>query len=308
MGIKLLQSCPGILLQTFSPLGWWDIYARKQIRAAVAGFRPQVVQAHLARGAYVAGKICTGLRIPLAVKTHNYVDLKYYRQVDCFIATTVDQQNYLVRRGIDRDKIEVIPNFSSLPAADNVSAARNNAELAIISYGRLVRKKGFHVLLKALRAFIDSGRNATLRIGGDGPERPALMKLCGELGLEKQVRFCGWIDDIAAFARNADIFVLPSLDEPFGIAILEMMACGMPIIATRTRGPLEILHTDMAYLVDPDDPGAIMKALCLALDQRVVCRQKAEKSLQVYRESYAGSVVIPRIIRLYCKLARASSD
>lgn len=85
-----------------------------------------------------------------------------------------------------------------------------------------------HVLLKAFRRFLDEGNRAALHIGGDGPERKHLQQLAVTLELGRNVKFHGWVDDTGSFIKRSDVMVLPSLDEPFGIVVLEVMAKGRP--------------------------------------------------------------------------------
>lgn len=301
-GIDQLKAASSMHVESFSPLGWWDVIAQHKIRSAIARHKPDIVQAHLARGAYIAGKACASLNIPLIVKTHNYVDLKYYKNVHCFIATTADQQQYLLTQGIDNKRIEIIPNFSSLPAIDKVMSTTNK-KLVFASYGRMVRKKGFHILVQAFRTLIDSGLVAELRIGGDGPEQKSLESLCNKLGLDGIIKFTGWVEDVTIFLKDADIFVLPSLDEPFGITVLEAMAMGKPIIATRTRGPSEILDDDIAYLVEPGDIAMLANMLNRVASKENERRKKAEHALETFRQKYTADVVVPRLIALYKELA-----
>jgi len=307
MQLSRLRSIPELHIDTVAPFGWWDIFARRRICSALARYRPQVVQAHLARGAYLAGKACAQLQIPLVVKTHNYVDLKYYGQVDCFIATTADQKNWLRDHGVAGGKIRIIPNFSSLPPAPAI-AASGKAGMTIASYGRLVKKKGFHMLLQAFKILADSGARAILRIGGEGPEREALTRLSARLGLDQQVKFCGWVEDVQEFAKMADLFVLPSLDEPFGIVILEMMAMGKPIVATRTQGPMEILDDNTAWLVEPGNVSALAAALIDAANRESERAARAMQALHLFKNKYAESVVVPQIVSLYQSVIGAGSE
>jgi len=305
--LSQLRFIPEIHIDTVAPFGWWDFLARRHICSAIARHRPAVVHAHLARGAYIAGRACALLKIPLVVNTHNYIDVKYYTHVDCFITATIDQKYYLLNCGIDERRIRVIPHFSSIRPLHTITPSAR-PQLIISSYGRFVRKKGFHILLRAFKIVIDSGKKISLHIGGDGPERSSLTKLCAQLGLDQYVRFCGWIEDVEDFVKTADICVLPSLDEPFGIAVLEMMAMGKPIVATRTQGPMEILDNNTAWLVAPGDVDALASALIDAADHETERLSKAGQALQVFRGKYTEGVIMPRILSLYLSLAGAPSE
>jgi len=246
----------------------------------------------------MAGKICKKNNFPLVVKTHNYVDLKYYKNVDIFITTTKDQQKYLHQEGVLPEKTIVIPNFSRLPAVEAVSHHVNDP-LVIASCGRMVEKKGFHILLKAFNKVIESGAQVSLRLGGDGEEKNNLQRLCEDLGISDHVEFCGWVDSISDFLEKADIFALPSLDEPFGIIVLEAMAKGKPLISTRTQGPSEILDEETSYLVETGSVEALAKALSLAISDKDGRLKKAEKALCVFNKAYSENVVVPKILQVY---------
>ena len=275
----------------------WDLWAQRTIREQVRQFSPQVMQAHLARGARIGGAICTSLNVPLTVKTHNRVNLKYYPHVDHFIATTAAQKAYLVEHGIARDRVSIIPNFSALAAVDDVAVAHQ--PIRFCSYGRMVHKKGFDVLLRAFRQFLDRGNQGVLQIGGEGAERDALEKLTTELKLNAHVEFVGWITNPAVILDACDVFVLPSLDEPFGIVLLEAMARGKAIIATRTQGPLEIFDNSTAWLVDIGDDIGLADALSYAAQHPETVREKSVAALRCFKQTYSTESVIPRILGVY---------
>lgn len=293
-----LTACAAIQSTCVNVRGNWDFPAGWQIAAKIREFGPAIIQAHLARGAYFGGAAGRKLRIPVIVKTHNYVDLKYYRHVDYLVTTTADQRDYLLAHGVASERIEVIPNFSSLkPYARTVQP--DYGSLRVLSFGRMVKKKGFDVLLRAFATFIDQGHTATLTLGGDGPERSALEHLATALGIESHVVFSGWVDDVGSALRNADVFVLPSLDEPFGIAVLEAMAHDLPIIATRTKGPLEILDAATGYLVPIGDAATLAEALVGIVAAPEDAVRRARAALDRFKSRYTREVVVPLYERLY---------
>lgn len=286
-----------IQIAPFPVMGWWDLYHASRIRNAIRQFNPDIVHAHLARASYIAGRACRSLQLPLVVKTHNYVKLKYYRNVDHFITTTHDQKRYLMDHGVDNSIISVIPNFSSIATGE--ANNRSSDGLQFAAYGRLVKKKGMHILLKAFRQYLDAGNSASLHIGGEGPERPALVALSETLGLQKNVVFHGWIDNPADFISHYDIMVLPSLDEPFGIVVLEVMAGCRPLVATRTKGPMEILHENCAYLVAPGNVRALYEALCEVSTHPEERNRRALAAQSLFIDRYSEAKVVPAIIATY---------
>ena len=118
--------------------------------------------------------------------------------------------------------------------------------------------------------------------------------------------FCGWIDNVVAFLADADLFVLPSRIEPFGIVILEAMACGVPIVATRVSGPLETLDEHTALLVPSDDPAALAEAMMAVFDAPDAAGARAHAALASFKANYAESAVMNRYLVACGRLAESS--
>ena len=143
---------------------------------------------------------------------------------------------------------EVIPRFSCVePIAE---AVRRSKITKIFAAGRFVRKKGFDYLLKAIPEVLASDRRIQFQIAGDGPDFDELKQLQSELKLEDKVRFLGFRDDVPLLMKQSDLFLMPSLSEPFGNILLEAMATGTPIVTTRNDGALHLLNSETAIFVD----------------------------------------------------------
>lgn len=280
----------------------WDVFALRTIRQQVRNFSPQLMQAHLARGAHIGGQVCKTLALPLTVKTHNLVKLKYYRHVNHFIATTAAQKDYLVTHGVAATRVSIIPNFSALTPVSEAPLPR--MPVRFCSYGRMVKKKGFDILLRAFRVFLDSGNHGFLQIGGEGEERAALERLAMTLELSAHIQFIGWVSEPAKTLDACDVFVLPSLDEPFGIVLLEAMARGKAIIATRTHGPLEIFDETSAWLVEIGDTESLTRAMIDAARHPETIHQKSRASLTQFIQTYSADAVVPRILGVYEEMLR----
>ena len=187
-----------------------------------------------------------------------------------------------------------------------IAKAPRQTDGVVKTLGRFVHKKGFDVLLHAAAHAAAQGATFRLEIGGDGPERSSLKALAARLGIGDRVTFCGWIDDVAAFLADADLFVLPSRIEPFGIVILEAMACGVPIVATRVSGPLETLDEHTALLVPSDDPAALAEALMAVFDAPDAAGARAHAALASFKANYAESAVMDRYLAACRRLAESS--
>lgn len=131
----------------------------------------------------------------------------------------------VVPNGIDLARIAAVP-----PAAE---------EWDVIFTGRLIRDKNVDLLLRALVPVREEVPDLRALIVGDGPERPALERLARDLGLSGAVTFAGFLpdhDSVIAAMKASRVFVLPSTREGFGIAALEAMACGVPVVTTDHPG------------------------------------------------------------------------
>lgn len=295
---RRLRGIPNLELAPIRVLGTWDPLASWAIHRALRRFAPQIVHVHLARAAKLAGRAAHALGKPVVTKLHNYVNLKYYGNIDWFNVTTDSQRRYLREKRVPEERIRVIPNFSTLLCARKVpEPAAEPIDLA--SYGRFVHKKGFDLLLQAFAQLRPSFPQLRLRLGGAGEEEAALKAQVAELGLSEAVTFVGWVEDVPQFLAPADLFILPSRDEPFGIVVLEAMACGVPIVSTRTQGPLEILDEETAWMCAVDDAEDLARTIARALRDPQQRHERARWALKRYRERYHEDAVIPQLLALY---------
>jgi glycosyltransferase involved in cell wall biosynthesis len=303
--LPLLRAIDGLTIRTVRVWGAWDPFAARTIARALRAHQCAIVQCHLARAAHLGGRAARMLGLPTLAKTHNYVDLRYYRAIDRLVPTTRSQQRYLLDHGIDASRVARIPNFTRLPRA----AVRPQVTCEVprvLALGRLVEKKGFDVLLEALALVARAAKQLDVTIAGDGPQRAALEARARTLPDNIAVHFVGWRDEVATLFKRSDLFVLPSRDEPFGIVVLEAMAAGVPIIATQTAGPLEILNADTAVLVPIGDVQALALAIGQFLDDRSAAQRRAVLAADVYETTYSAAAVVPIYEALYTDMLEAS--
>ncbi len=144
----------------------------------------------------------------------------------------------------------------------------------IVAMGRLVPEKGFEALVRAVARM--QTKDATLTILGDGPERQRLEDLVSSLGLENRVVFAGFQRNIWPHLDRAKCFAHAAHSEAFGLVVAEALARGLPVVATRSDGPSEILNTDgLGRLV----PNGDIDGMALALDETLACPGAPEPRL-----------------------------
>ena len=171
------------------------------------------------------------------------------------------------------EKVEVIYNpvvtpdliAQSLEPVDHPWLTSRDVPV-ILSVGRLKAPKDFATLIRAF-ARVRQHYDARLIILGEGEDRPALEQLVANLGLKDWIAMPGFVDNPYAWMRRADVFVLSSYWEGFGVVLVEAMACGTPVVATDCpSGPREILENGKwGKLVPVSDEMAMAEAICETL-------------------------------------------
>lgn len=138
----------------------------------------------------------------------------------------------------------------------------------VLALGRVVEKKGFDLLLQAFARVAERFPDVELRIGGSGPAEDGLRQLIAQLGLPGRAKLLGRLsrEQVATAMAGAEVFVMPSRLEPFGIVVLEAWRAGRAVIATSRGGPAEFVQDGTnGLLVDPFDTAALGEALARLL-------------------------------------------
>jgi glycosyltransferase involved in cell wall biosynthesis len=158
----------------------------------------------------------------------------------------------------DRERTVVIPNAVDVTRAPRASLERR--EPRIIAVGRLKAPKDFLTLVRAVSALPEGSSEAL--IVGEGPDRPRLEEEIRSLGLGERVRLLGERHDVPELLADADVFVLSSSSEGLPVSVLEAMAAGLPVVASRVGGVAElVVDGETGILVRPGDASALAAAL-----------------------------------------------
>lgn len=274
-------------------------------------------------------KMFTGL--PLVITTHGrdvYADrqagdivptLWYTRPflrfslalADQVISVSQDCARHAVRAGASPDRTVVIHNGIDLsrfyPSAAAPAEVRErygisqHAKLALF-VGSLNEHKGTDILLQAMPHVLREVPDASLLVVGEGPAIEGLLALRESLGLQDKVLFAGYIPntEVPLYENACDVFVLPSLREPFGIAAVEAMGCAKPVIASRTGGLAEIIdHGETGLLTDPGNSEQLAAAIIRVLTDRELSVQLGRNAREKVETGFGWGSVARRTLDLY---------
>jgi glycosyltransferase involved in cell wall biosynthesis len=204
--------------------------------------------------------------------------------------------------GVPEGRLRTIPNGVRLsePAPRSASAG-----LSVLAMGSLTPKKGFDILLQAFRLVRQATPEARLTIAGDGPEGARLREQARALGLKDGVRFAGVVtgDAKTVLFAEARLFVSSSRREPFANANLEAMAAGLPIVATRVGGNVEMVEDGVTgLLVEPESPTALAAGVRRVLaDPRLA--EIMGRAARVRVASFGWERMVDRYETLYREIA-----
>jgi glycosyltransferase involved in cell wall biosynthesis len=194
----------------------------------------------------------------------------------------------------------VYPGVDVKAPTHDAAAGREGTGHNLGAAGRLVPMKGLQYLIRALPIVRGSVPGAELEIAGAGPEEEALRNEAHGLGVGGCIRFLGWQEDIPFHRWN--VFVMPSLEESFGIAALEAMAAGLPVVASAVGGLTELLEDGKTgWLVSPADPKALANRLIpLLLNARE--REQMGAAAWTRATEFSAKRMNDHIERLYNRL------
>lgn len=185
-----------------------------------------------------------------------------------------------------------------------------NREGPIIGLGvRLTQSKGIQYLLQAMPGIIECYPEITLVIAGEGDYEAHLRQEAKELGVANNTLFVGPRMDMHELVKIFDLYVLPSLREGLPIVLLEAMAIGCPIIASKVGGiPTAIRHNENGFLVEPTYPTALAGAILKLLGDDKLRRQYITRGKELFTERFNATAMVNQYEMLYKRAAQEGSN
>lgn len=222
------------------------------------------------------------------------------RHADAWQAISQRIANALAARGLPAERISAIPNAVDMTRF-HPALRPHTGHPRFVFAGRLIPVKNLFSLFTAFAPVAREHPGARLRIVGSGPLEAALKRHAGELGIAANVEFSGHRHDIEAVLREADFGVLPSSVEGLSNSLLECMASGLPMIASRVSGSEDLIRPGVnGWLFEPDDVPGLLACLREAAALSPQRRHRMGEAARATVERHAGAEqVVERILSLY---------
>lgn len=295
----------------------------RQLFQMMRAARTDIVHAHLFEGAIYTAIAARLARVPVVATLHGQADMKrtgYKAALRRWLFKHLIDHTVMVSSGLKRDVqplLQMAPDrlhviYNGLERHDNAASAQRdstrtnpvankpvNRPWRLIALGNIRPAKDYPTLLRAIRLLRDQGLDVHLDIAGQPDSHglyEQLLTLQHDLALDKHITFHGFVADPSSLLQRADIFVLASSQEGFSLATIEAMLAALPVIATRSGGPEELIrHGDTGILVPTGSPDAVAEAITqctihwsdsLAMAQRAQNEASSKYSVDSMLASY----------------------
>jgi len=283
------------------------------------GLRADVIHAHDWTTFRAGTRLARQLGLPLIVHVHiteydksggDYADPAVFAleregmaAADQVIAVSERVKRFCVERyGIPAERVQVV--YNAVDSGPAPAVVPRVPEPMVLFLGRVTRQKGPGYFVEAARRVVDAVPEVCFVMAGTGDQLPELIERAAGLGLSHRFLFCGFVDreQAAALYSRADVFVMPSASEPFGIVALEAMGRGVPVIVSRQSGVSELIRNTLK--VDFWNVDELAASIVAALRYPVLSAELRRRASSEVRRITWDAVAL-RVADLYREHAHA---
>lgn len=277
--------------------------------------KPSIIHAHFISNGFVVAETLSKLNIPLVLTEHhsamNQKPLdEYYKKMGLLTYSRMHKviavSEHLANNIKENFNVEVdvVPNVLDLKHFDCSIYNRNIIKegFTFISVGGLHKIKRMDVLIKSFCTVFKDNRNVRLCIFGEGPERSKLQKIVDDYEMKEQVLLMGLVNRnvIAEQMSKSDCFVLVSESETFGVAYIEALAMGLPVIASKCGGPESFLNESNGIIVPVDNNLKLEKALTYMYEN--IQHYNMDNIAMEVRYKFSKETLTSNLTKIYQKL------
>ena len=306
--ILMMRNSLGINLWIKQSLGLFKRYMKKH-------GKPDVIHVHCGLYGGLVGKLIKEqYNIPYVITEHsssvmNHLIDGYHKKI---LKEAYDNADKLISVGGKlKEEMKVYTDKKIVVIANIVDTSifkyekdKKDAKFKFVSVCMLKADKNIELLIRAFASKFANKDDVELMIIGDGPEKARLEVLAEELKVKKQVEFVGAVErtKLPNLLQKAEAFVLPSNYETFGVAYIEALACGLPIITTKCGGPEDFYEESLGYIVPTGDLEGLSKAMN---DMTINYGSfKSEDISKYIKEKFSNKVIVKKIKEVFYEVIR----
>ena len=313
----------GTPVETIRCRGRLDWRAVRKIREYLTRENIEIVHTHGYKANLYGYAAARPLGIPLVATCHNWPGrtfaLRIYYWLDHIVLRRFDRVAVVSERvgqslrhaGVAPERIFLIENGIDVSLFANAAASckEESTELRIGVVGRLAPEKGVEFFLRAAPGILQKHPLTKFFLVGDGPQRNKLQALVRDLHIDKDVIFTGTRQDMPNVYASIDIFVLPSLNEGLPLALLEAMAAGKSVVATRVGAIPSVIATNRTgLLVEPRDIVALQDSILRLIEDSDLRRRLGKAAQEAVALRYSSESMASNYFNLYSELVRNRAD
>ncbi len=312
-------------IQTFPiPMkGEIDPRACRHIRALIRGFKYDLLHSHTSHAHTLAFFASMGLdirrlvtrRVDFSIFRHSFMKLsgiKYRYMADFYVAISHKIKEVLVNDGVPENRIFVAHSGIDVDRFNGVAKDHLRDEFQIkpheqvvINVAHLAGHKGQQYLVRAIPLVLEQVPNVRFFIVGGGSLMDELQDLANSLGLTQELIFTGFRRDVGAFYQTADLFVMSSVQEGLGTAVLDALALGKPVVATASGGIPEVIQDGLfGRLVPPADPSALAAGMVELLTHPDQAKRMADKGRTIVRNRFSVDAMVDKNLEIYHRILK----
>ena len=312
------RAAEGLDLVPLAPRHEMDLSAAWRLSRLIKQLRPDIVHAHDPHGVAMASlaiSMSTATARPRLIASRR-VDFHLrrsalsrwkYRQVDTFIAASEAIRRMLIGDGVPEARVVTVHEGIDLARVAAAPPAELHQDLwlphhapLVGNVAALVPHKGQRYLVDAAARLLPEQPDARIIIAGEGELRAALEQQIRHHHLEKHVILAGFRPDILSLHKAFDLFVMSSVTEGLGTSLLDAMACGRAVVATRVGGIPEVVKDgETGILVPPRDPAALAAAISRLLGDAALRQQMGANGLARAQARFTAERMVQRTLAVY---------
>ncbi len=271
---------------------------------ALKNFEPDIIIVHQKKAIPLFKIVARLLGAKIVGVAHN-PKVKRLEKCDAVISITYNQKEKMIAKGLEQSKIFAVPNMVESPK-NSILYQPFHQPVVIGTMGRFDPAKGFGEFIKALSVLKQNNIAFKALIGGKNnstynEEEERIFQLVKDLDLQNEVEFCGWVSDKAKFFNSIDIFVFPSLEEAFGIVLLEAALAKKPIVSSTADGPKEVFaNTNAAFMFEKGNTQMLAEKLQELIKKPDYARKLADNAYNLIMEKYtinAGAKLLNAVLQ-----------